>query len=146
MSRDPKAQFHESVSRHRRGRESSDRAFGLIFAVFFLVVGLWPALHGTEPRVWSVTIGIAFLFTALLFSRALHPLKRGWLRFGEILQRIATPLIFTALFFLVVTPVAILLRWMGKDLLEQKLDRGRSSYWRTRAPDYLWKRDMKRAF
>jgi len=113
---------------------SSDRSFGCVFAVFFLVIGLWPFLFGGQPRWWSLGLAVAFGAVSLIRPGLLAPLNRLWLEFGLLLHRIVSPLVMGLLFFLVITPIALIMRLAGKDPLHLKYDAAARSYWIPRRP------------
>ena len=125
---------HESYERQEEIRGSSDRSFGIVFAVVFALVGLLPLVSGGAVRLWSLAIGAAFLLVALAIPSILAPLNRLWLRFGLLLHKIVSPLVLGIMFFLVITPMGVLMRAFGKDLLRLKLDRQLASYWIERTP------------
>lgn len=106
----------------------SDRSFGIVFAVFFSLVGLWPLFHWERPRWWAFGVAIAFGAIALARPAILAPLNSAWLAFGRVLHRIMSPLIMGAIFFVCVTPIAFIMRLRGKDLLSLKR-RPDESYW-----------------
>jgi predicted membrane metal-binding protein len=116
---------------------SSDRSFGNVFAVVFAIIGLWPVLFGDTARGarwWSLAIAAAFLAVALIRPEVLAPLNRLWTKFGLLLNRIVSPLVMGLLFFLVITPFALVMRLTGKDLLRLKRDPEAESYWIPREP------------
>ncbi len=126
--------FHEDFSRGAEDRGSSERSFGIVFAVVFLVIGLWPLTGGAGVRWWAV--GVAGMVLALGLGRPalLAPLNRAWTRFGLALGKITSPLVTGLLFYLVVTPLGIVLRVLGKDPLRLRLEPGAKSYWIERRP------------
>lgn len=103
-------------------------------AAFFTIVGLWPLVGGAGPRVWALGIAGVFALLARVWPDALAPLNRIWFRFGLLLHRIVSPVVLAVLFFLTVTPMALLLRILGKDLLRLRWDREAASYWIERDP------------
>jgi hypothetical protein len=113
---------------------SSDRTFGLVFTAFFLLVGLAPLLHGRALRPWSVALGLAFLAVALVRPALLAPLNRLWTRFGLLLHRIVNPIVMAVMFFVALTPFAMVLRLMGKDPLRRRREPAASTYWIARTP------------
>jgi hypothetical protein len=116
---------------------SSDRSFGIVFAVVFAIIGLWPVLFGDTARGargWSLAIAAAFLVVALVRPGLLAPLNRLWTKFGLLLHRIVSPLVMGLLFFAVITPMAVAIRLTGKDLLQLKHDPEAESYWIPRVP------------
>ena len=126
--------MHEDFSRRGADRGSSDRAFGLVFGAFFSVIGLLPMAHGNSPRYWLLVPALAFFAAALLKPALLHPLNSLWIKFGFLLHRIVTPIVMAVLFFGTVTPIALILRMLGKDPLRLKLDRSSATYWIERSP------------
>lgn len=113
---------------------STDRSFGLVFAVFFLMLALWPLLHQHEMRLWALVIAAIFLLLALAIPKLLAPLNRMWTSFGMLLHRIVSPLALGILFYGVVMPTGLLMRLFGKDLLRLRLDKSANSYWIQRSP------------
>ena len=108
---------------------SSNRSFGLLFFVIFLIVSLWPLTHEGSIRIWSVIISVVFLILGLLNSKFLTPLNLLWFKLGMILGAIVSPIVMGIVFFLVVTPTGFILRIMGKDLLNKKYDKEKETYW-----------------
>ena len=107
---------------------SSNRSFGIVFFVFFLLIALYPLTYGGEIRIWSLIISIIFLTLGLLNSKILVPLNKIWFKFGILLGKIASPLIMGIIFFLVVTPIGFIMRLLGKDVLNLKYNKNKS-YW-----------------
>ena len=106
----------------------SNRSFGIVFFVVFLLIGLYPLLKGSDLRIWSITISFIFLSLSLLDSSLLTPLNKLWFKFGLFLGKIISPLIMGFIFFVVVTPIGIIMRLLGKDLLNLKYNK-KKSYW-----------------
>jgi len=109
-------------------RISSNRSFGIVFFVVFLLIALYPLTHGGEIRIWSLIISILFLILGLLNSKILAPLNKIWFKFGILLGKIVSPLIMGIIFFLVVTPIGFIMRLLGKDVLNLKYNKNKS-YW-----------------
>ena len=107
---------------------SSNRSFGIVFFVVFLLIALYPLTYGGETRIWSLIISLIFLTLGLLNSKILAPLNKIWFKFGILLGRIVSPLIMGIIFFLVVTPVGLIMRLLGKDVLNLKYNKNKS-YW-----------------
>ena len=107
---------------------SSNKSFGVVFFIVFLLIAIYPLTNNEEFRIWSFTISIIFLILGLINSKVLTPLNKLWFKFGLLLGRIASPLIMGIIFFLVVTPTAFIMRIIGKDLLNLKFDNSKS-YW-----------------
>ena len=108
---------------------SSNRNFGLVFFFIFLVVSIWPLTHSESPRIWSAIISLAFLILVLTRSKLLTPLNRLWAKFGIILGSIIAPIVMGVVFFLVVTPIGLVMKIIGKDLLSLKYDKKKETYW-----------------
>ena len=107
------------------------RNFGILFFIVFVLYGVWPILQSNDPRVWSLIIGAVFLILALFYSKVLIPLNNIWIKFGELLGKIISPIVMAFVYFFVITPIAIIIRLLGKDLLKVKFNT-RSSYWISR--------------
>ncbi len=138
--------FHEHFDRKDDVKASSERAFGIVFAAVFALIGLWPLAATGGVRMWALIVAAVFLAAAFLAPRALKPLNRAWFLFGMLLHRIVSPLVMGLLFFLTVTPTAILMRLFGKDPLRLKLDRAAKSYWIERAPPGPEPESLRRQF
>ena len=107
---------------------SSNRSFGIVFFIVFLLIGTYPLLNSDNVRIWSLIISIVFLILGLLNSKILLPLNKIWFKFGILLGKIISPLIMGLIFFVVVTPIGLLMRLFNKDLLSLKLNKNKS-YW-----------------
>ena len=108
---------------------SSNRSFGLVFFIVFLIVSLWPLTYGEPIRIWLVIISMVFLILGLMNSKLLTPLNKLWFKFGIILGAIVAPIVMGVVFFLVVTTIGVIMRIMGKDLLRKKYDKKKVTYW-----------------
>ena len=108
---------------------SSNRNFGLVFFFIFLVISIWPLTHNESPRIWSAIISLAFLILVLTRSKLLTPLNRLWAKFGIILGSIIAPIVMGVVFFLVITPIGLVMKIIGKDLLSIKYDKKKETYW-----------------
>ena len=102
---------------------SSNRSFGLIFFAVFLLIGIWPLKDGELIRVWSVILRSIFLILGLLNSKLLSPLNLAWIKFGEYLGRVIAPIVMAIVYFLVVTPIGLFMRMIGKDFLRLKFSK-----------------------
>lgn len=103
--------------------------------IVFGLVGVWPLLFGDSAvRIWALAIAVAILAVTLIAPRRLGPLNRLWTKFGLRLNRLANPIIMGLIFFLTVTPTALIFRLLGKDPLKLKFDPSADSYWIHRNP------------
>jgi predicted membrane protein len=107
---------------------SSNRSFGIVFFVVFLIIALFPLINDGNIRLWSLFVSLAFLVLGLLNSKFLSPLNKIWFKFGLFLGKIISPIVMGLIFFLVVTPIGILMRILKKDLLNLKMNNNKS-YW-----------------
>ena len=107
---------------------SSNRSFGIVFFAIFLLVAIYPLINDGELRLWSLFISIIFLLLGLVNSKILNPLNKLWFKFGIFLGKIISPLVMGIIFFLVVTPIGLLMRLLNKDLLNLKFNKN-GSYW-----------------
>ena len=106
----------------------SNKSFGIVFAFVFLLIAFYPLINSGETRIWSVLISLIFLILGLLNSKILAPLNKLWFKFGIFLGKIISPIIMGIIFFLVVTPIGLLMRLLGKDLINLKYNNNKS-YW-----------------
>ena len=107
---------------------SSNRNFGIVFFVVFILIGLYPLINQNEIKTWAILISLIFLVLGLLNSKILNPLNKIWFEFGILLGKVISPLIMGVIFFLVVTPTGMLMRLLNKDLLKLKFN-DKSTYW-----------------
>ena len=106
----------------------SNKSFGIVFFIVFLLVALYPLINNGDLRIWSFIIAIIFLILGLINSKVLTPLNKLWFELGLLLGKVISPLIMGIIFFLVVTPTALIMRIIGKDLLNLKFN-NKKSYW-----------------
>ena len=106
----------------------SNRSFGIVFFILFLLIALYPTINSEDIRMWSVILSLIFLVLGLLDSKILTPLNKIWFKFGIFLGRIVSPFIMGIIFFFVVTPIGLLMRILGKDLLNLKYNKNKT-YW-----------------
>jgi len=121
---------------------SSNRSFGIVFFIFFLIVSIFPLFKDENIRIWAVIVAIIFLILGLLNSSVLSPLNKIWFKFGILLGNFISPIIMGLVFFIVITPTAFLMRAFGKDLLNLKKN-NKKSYWIEKSPI---KSEMKNQF
>ena len=138
--------IHENLDRPQEATGGSDRAFGLVFAAVFAAIGAAPLLWGGRIRLIALAIAGVFLLLALLLPAALHPLNRLWTRFGLLLHRVVSPLVMGAIFFGILTPVAVIRRRMGRDELRLWKAPDEASYWILRHPPGPPPDTMRRMF
>ena len=106
----------------------TNRNFGIVFSIVFLIISLWPLLSQNEIRIWSLIISVIFFILGIFNSKLLLPLNKIWLKFGIFLGNFIAPIVMGIVFFLVVTPTGLIMRLLGKDLLNLKKN-NKNSYW-----------------
>lgn len=114
---------------HANVKVGSNRSFGLVLAGGFTVVALIPLWHGGNVRIWAIIIAVAFLVPGIFFPHVLRPLNLLWFKFGLLLGKIVAPIVISLVFFVIVTPMALLMRLIGKDPLNRRWDRNSPTYW-----------------
>ena len=108
--------------------KSSNRNFGIVFFVVFLIIAIYPLKNGEDIRIWSLSISLIFLILGLLNSKILSPLNKIWFKFGILLGRIMSPIIMSLIYFIVMTPIGLFMRMMKKDILNLKFNNNKT-YW-----------------
>ncbi len=106
----------------------SNRSFGIVFFIVFLLIAIYPLINDESVRIWSLVVSLIFLILGIINSSILSPLNKLWFKFGIFLGKIISPIIMGIIFFLVVTPIGLLMRLIGKDVLNLKYS-NHKSYW-----------------
>ena len=122
---------------------SSNRSFGFLFFVVFLAISLWPLKSQGDLRLWAFILSLIFLVLGILNSRFLTPLNKLWYKFGIFLGSVVSPIVMGIVFFMVVTPIGLIMRFLGKDLLRVNKNKIVSTYWINREKQ---KTTMKKQF
>ncbi len=117
------------IDEHDAVTVGSERSFGIVFGVVFALIGLWPLIHGVQPRWWAVGVAVVIATATLLFPVVLKPFNLLWFKFGLLLGRIVGPVVMGLIFFIAVTPTALVFRLRKKDLLHLASDPHAKSYW-----------------
>ena len=123
-------------------KKNSNRTFGILFFLVFLIIGIWPITNNENLRWWSIIISLIFLFLGSINSSLLTPLNKFWIKLGEWLGKIIAPIVMAFIYFIVITPTAILLKLFKKDLLRIKFT-PENTYWIKRDKKFG---SMKRQF
>jgi hypothetical protein len=121
--------LHEDFTRDDETLVGSERAFGVVMAVVFAIIGLFPLWGDGAVRLWALLIVAAFLFFAVFWPVALKPLNIAWFRFGLLLHKVVNPLVMGLVFFTTLVPTALIMRLLGKDILKMRPDPSLKSYW-----------------
>ena len=114
--------------KNKKIKISSNRSFGLVFFVVFLIISIWPLLDNEDIRIWSLIVSLIFLILGILNSNLLKPFNKIWFNFGMFLGKIVSPIVMCLVFFLVVTPTGFIMILFGKDLLKLKKNKNHT-YW-----------------
>ena len=107
---------------------NSNRSFGIVFCVVFLLISFWPSIECQSLRIWALAVALIFLVLGLLNSKLLSPFNLIWVKFGEVLGRIIAPIAMSVVYFIIITPIGLFMRLIGKDLLRTKFSKN-DSYW-----------------
>ena len=108
---------------------SSNRSFGILFFLVFLLIGLWPLINQGNPRQIFIIFSLIFLVLGILNSKILTPFNKLWIKFGEILGRVIAPIVMAIIYFIVLTPISLIVRLFGKDLLNLRFLKNKETYW-----------------
>ena len=107
----------------------SDRNFGYVFAAIFMIFSLWPMLSGNSPIYILLFISVIFLLISFFKPKILNPLNKIWFKFGLLLGAIIAPIVMMCIFFLIVTPIGIIMKLLKKDIIKKNYDHNISTYW-----------------
>ena len=113
-------------------KNENNKSFGILFFIVFFLIAIWPIIDSGPIRIWSIVLSLAFLILGILNSKILSPLKSAWIKLGEVLGKIIAPIVMGFIYFLIITPIGLLMRLIGKDLLDIKYSKN-NSYWIKRA-------------
>ena len=108
---------------------SSNRSFGIVFFIFFLILSFFPLMKNNQINFYFLATAIVFLILGLVNAKILTPLNKYWIKFGDILGKLVSPIVMFLIYFLTVFPVNLLLRLFNKDVMCLKLDKKMKSYW-----------------
>ena len=110
-------------------QNTQNRSFGLLFFIVFLAFALWPLTKKGEINLYLISIALIFLILGLLNSKILTPLNKSWIKLGELLGRIIAPIVMGIVYFVILTPISLLVRLFGKDLIGMKFNNNLKTYW-----------------
>jgi hypothetical protein len=117
------------ISRYVSTEQSSEKSFGVVFSIVFLLVALYPLIASAELRIWALVVSIIFFLLAFLAPKILALPNKLWFKFGILLGSIIAPVIMALVYFITVLPTGLIMRFLGKDLLKLKLNKNAKSYW-----------------
>ena len=113
-------------------KNENNKSLGILFFIVFFLIAIWPIIDSGSIRIWSIVLSLVFLILGILNSKVLSPLKSAWIKLGEVLGKIIAPIVMGFIYFLIITPIGLLMRLIGKDLLGIKYSKN-NSYWIKRA-------------
>ncbi len=113
-------------------KKYNNKSFGILFFIVFVLIGLWPVFKGNDLNFIYLIIAVPFLILGLLNSPILTPINKAWVKLGEMLGKIIAPIVMGLVYFVILTPISIIVRVFGKDLLGLKLSKKINSYWNKR--------------
>lgn len=117
------------IASHVSTEQSSEKSFGVVFSIVFLIVALYPLINSESLRIWALIVSIIFFLLAFLAPKILVLPNKLWFKFGLLIGSIVAPIVMTLVYFVTVLPTGLIMRLLGKDLLNQKLDKNAKSYW-----------------
>ena len=123
-------------------KNDSNKSFGILFFIVFLLISIWPAFTSESIRVWAIILSLIFLVLGIINSKLLTPFKKIWIKLGEILGKFIAPIVMGFIYFLIITPIGLFMRLVRKDLLSIKFHKEKS-YWIKRSKNI---NTMKRQF
>ena len=109
--------------------QSSNRSFGILFFIVFLILSLWPLKNGSNINLYFIIVSAIFLILGLINSKLLSPFNKAWIKLGEILGIVIAPIVMVLVYFVILTPVSFIVRIFGKDLLGLNFVKGKETYW-----------------
>ena len=117
------------IASHVSTKQSSEKSFGVVFSLVFLIISLYPLITSEGIRIWALVVSIIFFLLAFLAPKILVLPNKLWFKFGLLLGSIVAPIVMAFVYFVTVLPIGLIMRLLGKDLLKQKLDKNAKSYW-----------------
>ena len=118
------------VSSHTEIEMGSEKSFGIVFGVVFIIIALWPTMfHGGAPRLWALAVAAVFFVLAFVAPQVMKPLNTLWFKLGILISKVMIPVTMGLIFFITVTPIGMIRRMKNPDPLKQKLDPEAESYW-----------------
>tara|TARA_B100000686_G_C16668259_1_gene904853 strand:- start:594 stop:998 length:405 start_codon:yes stop_codon:yes gene_type:complete len=110
-------------------KPGSNRNFGLVFSIVFLLIGLFPVINSGPIRIWSIVLASIFFIISFLNPGLFKHLNFIWFKFGLLLSSIASPIVLLSLYLFAIIPTSLLLKLFVKDPLKLKLHKNEKSYW-----------------
>jgi hypothetical protein len=115
--------------RHITVKTGSEKSFGIVFAIVFLLIGIYPLIDGSEIRFWSLIIALIFFMLAYVAPQYLSVPNKLWFKLGFLLGAVVSPIVMALVYYSTVVPIGMFMKLLGKDLLNKKLDNSAKTYW-----------------
>lgn len=112
-----------------KNKKVNNLSFGILFFIVFLILGFYPMYKGDNPNIYFLVLSLPFIILGFLNSKILTPFNMAWIKLGEILGLIIAPIVMAIVYFIVLTPISLIVRVFGKDILNMKFDKKLESYW-----------------
>ena len=115
--------------------KSSEKNFGFVFAIFFLIIGLLPIFFNSHLRIWSIIVSLTLILISIFFPKILKYPNNIWFLFGKYLNMVISPIVFGFIFFTILSPIALIMKFFGKEFLQLKYNKNKNSYWNKKIED-----------
>lgn len=112
-----------------KNKKVNNLSFGILFFIVFLILGFYPMYKGDNPNIYFLVLSLPFIILGFLNSKILTPFNMAWIKLGEILGLIIAPIVMAIVYFIILTPISLIVRVFGKDILDMKFDKKLESYW-----------------
>lgn len=116
-------------SNNSRNKNSSEKSFGIVFSIVFLLVSIYPLIHSGKMHIWALFVSSMFMFLAYVSPKLLSLPSKLWLKFGLLIGSIVSPIFISVIYYIAVVPTGLIMRLLGKDILKNKLDDNAETYW-----------------
>ena len=138
-----------TTNQHFNGQKRKQlRQFGLMVGGILVLIGLWKLYQGKHETarliLWSV--GVALMVTGAIVPKLLTPVYWIWMKLALLLGWVNTRLLLGIIFFVIITPMAVVMKVFGRDALNRKIDKDAGSYWIPRPPIASIKEYCERQF
>ena len=122
------------------------RKFGLTVGTVLVIIGLVLFYSEKSSHTYFLSIGGALIIFGVVVPKILLPIQKAWMAIAVVLGFIMTRVILSVLFYLVVTPIGLLAKLLGKDFLDRKIEKNKKTYWNFRVLKDYEKIETERQF
>jgi hypothetical protein len=117
--------------------KSSNKSFGIVFFLFFSILGIYPIWNDDKLNLILISIGIIFLILGIRNSNILTSPNKYWIKFGLVLGKLISPIIMFIIYFFLLFPISLLGKLVGRDTCNTSYNPNIKSYWIKRNDDPL---------